>query len=141
MNEVKEIVTRQYKCPICGYLFDDRKAAEFCAKAPYEPLAKPGDEVKLKNRNHGYTVATVISIKPASRLRLLSMGPSPILIAEDIPEEWAHDTIATLADSVHLDHKWEDYHDKISLNTYLVSPEDHDYQKRMEHGRDDNNSW
>ena len=109
-----------YICEICGTEWRDQDRAAQCEargtptkKAPWEI----GGEVKLKNRNKGYTLAVVKGAR--------------IAIFAGLTHEW----VLELDRQVYLDHAWDDQSDEV-FDFYVLSPERAASMERMDNHSD-----
>ncbi|SRR5579871_945008 len=109
-----------YVCEICGTEWRDKDLAARCEargtpakKVPWEI----GGEVKLKNRNKGYTLAVVKGARVAN--------------FSDLAHEW----MLELDRQVYLDHAWDDQTDQV-FELYVLSPERAAGMERMDNHSD-----
>lgn len=133
-------VNTRYECEVCKHEWKFQKLAELCEKYQCLPLnTKIGDEVKLRNRNNGYTVAVVKDICIIPNHFILEPkdeGHLASLLSFFEKKIEFHRRVLRLDREVTLDHKWEDSTSSIDPYSYVLSD---DEAKDME--RDDNNCW
>ena len=109
-----------YICEICGTEWRDQDLASKCEARGTPPKNAPweiGGEVKLKNRNKGYTLAVVKGARVSS--------------FSGISHMW----MLELDRHVYLDHAWEDQSDEV-FDLYVLSPERAAGMERMDNHSD-----
>lgn len=129
----------RFQCEVCGKEWSFRQLAQLCEQYQLEPTSiKAGDEVKLQNRNVGYTVAVVKDIS------IVSSGypfdpQSEDLLQKQMPyfqTAQYHRRILWLDRPVFLAHKWEGHLQAIDPDVYVLTEEEASGMQR-----DDNNAW
>lgn len=129
----------RFQCEVCGKEWSFRQLVQLCEQYQLKPTTiKVGDEVKLQNRNVGYTLAVVkdISIVPSGypfdpqSENLLQKQMAYFQTAQ------YHRRILWLDRPVFLDHKWEDHLQAIDPDVYVLTEEEAAGMQR-----DDNNAW
>lgn len=110
-------------CDLCSTMYTSREAAQRCEDTGDPPIqVKVGDEIKLKNRGgKTYTLAKITKLWVSNRYS--DMGFYDIDIMD---QKWKdllpiHCWRAELDRPVYLDHKWQGFEQKVSLDTYLVT--------------------
>ena len=122
----------RWACEKCGVEYDIEEVAKACEAVPVSPCpVRVGDEIKLRNRRHEtYTVATVAGLRVCSSFEALGMRLTS-WPKHDGTYGWladyfkdSHQWIASLKESVYLDHNWEDRTNEIALFVYWVNDEE-----------------
>jgi hypothetical protein len=135
-----------YQCEICETWYQVKALALSC-EASNLPLTQlqVGQEVKLKNRNTGYTLAiiTKLVIGPGySNLSNIDLETYQEHLSHPKGKEWQqkvehskyrHEWLIVLDREVMLDHKWEDYKNTVGEHNILSE------EKAQGVLRDDNN--
>ncbi len=118
-----------YQCEVCGSMYDRQEFAFACEE--HEPACpshvRVGAEVRLENRNEGYTLAVV---KGLALRQTLSAQMCPALC-----ETW-HEWWMELDRRVRLDHKWEEEQSWVPVVPYALTPEASALMERK-----DNHGW
>lgn len=127
----------QYQCEVCKVCYLVKELAEACERHAPKPLGlKIGQEVKLKNRNTGYTLAVLKGLHLISRHSLYA-NTTP-----EIMDKWRHmygddylnniefhDWSLELDRMVSLDHHWEHARDDVEA-LYLLTEDEAKNMKR-----------
>lgn len=107
-------IVSQYQCGKCSTSYKHEDYARLCEGRGAEPQpVEVGAEVRLKNRNHGHTVAVVkaLKLRPSDALAFVEAEPKPALESPEwieYVETTLHEWVLVLDREVMLDHKWDE---------------------------------
>ena len=119
---MKVVTVTHYACEVCGTEHATARAAAACEahRPPLPAHIVVGGEVRLRNRNHGYTLAVVLGVRlergflAREAEHLIDDGCNPAHIA-------FHRWMLELDRPVHLDHAWG-WTDEVE-DFYALAPE------------------
>jgi len=133
-----------YECEVCHQQYSHPEIARACEESllPPKPSCIIGEEVKLKNRNTGHTLAVVKDLHLVPEYWLYDVAQKTSIEEKDkewfksLKQRFWHGWELELDREVCLDHHWEDQSNRVKAFYILTNRDDPRYLVR-----DDNNCY